>query len=62
MLNHPISITHEDTIMPKKIRKIFRKSPRPSGGGWVAGLAGNRANSAQLELGLGLSLAKTNLK
>ena len=30
MLNHPISITHEDTIMPKKIRKIFRKSPRPT--------------------------------
>ena len=30
MLIHPISITHEDTIMPKKIQKIFRKSPRPS--------------------------------
>ena len=30
MLNHPISITHEDTIMPKKIRTIFRKSPRPT--------------------------------
>ena len=30
MLIHPISITHEDTIMPKKIRKIFRKSPRPT--------------------------------
>ena len=32
MLIHPNSITHEDTFMPKKIRKIFRKSPRPSGG------------------------------
>ena len=32
MLIHPNSITHEDTIMPKKIRKIFRKSPRPRGG------------------------------
>ena len=26
-------------------------------GGWVVGLTGNRANSAPLELGLGLSLA-----
>ena len=31
---------------------------RVGGSGWVVGLAGNRANSAQLELGLGLSLAK----
>ena len=30
MLIHPFSITHEDTIMPKKIRKLFRKSQRPS--------------------------------
>ena len=30
MLIHPISITHEDTFMPKKIRKFFRKSPRPT--------------------------------
>ena len=29
MLHHPISITHEETIMPKKIRKFFRKLPRP---------------------------------
>ena len=27
-------------------------------GGWVVGLAENKANSAQLELELGLSLAK----
>ena len=32
MLIHPISITHEDTFMPKKIRNFFRKSPRPIGG------------------------------
>ena len=29
MLIHPISITHENTIMQKKIWKIFRKSPHP---------------------------------
>jgi len=29
----------------------------PGGWGWVVGLAENKANSAQLELGLGLSLA-----
>ena len=28
------------------------------GGGWLAGSSGNKANSAQLELKLGLSLAK----
>ena len=30
-------------------------------GGWVAGLAENIANSAQLKLEFGLSLAKVNL-
>ena len=30
-------------------------------GGWLAGLAGNKANSAQLKLELGLSLAIVEL-
>ena len=38
------------------------KKKFPGGGGWVVGLTGNRANSAPLELGLGLSLAKLNMK
>ena len=36
-----------------------QKKTFPGGGGWVVGSAENKANSAQLELGLGLSLAKT---
>ena len=38
MLIHPNSITHEDTFMPKKIRKIFRKSPRPTHGYLLGGV------------------------
>ena len=49
MLIHPNSITHEDTIMPKKIRKIFRKSPRPSGGGGHFHVKPNRCVEVRLE-------------
>ena len=37
--------------------QLKKKLSRMGGWGWVVGLTGNRANSAPLELGLGLSLA-----
>ena len=37
--------------------QLKKKLSRVGVGGWVVGLTGNRANSAPLELGLGLSLA-----
>ena len=38
-------------------KKLSRVGGGGGVGGWVVGLTGNRANSAPLELGLGLSLA-----
>ena len=42
--------------------QLKKKLSRVGVGGWVVGLTGNRANSAPLELGLGLSLAKLLLQ